>query len=223
MKRLAAIVVFLSVVAIAGYILAADEAAKKDANRVPTMIGLTSGNEIRNLEVDSDGKLNVNTVAAVTSITDIAGGHIQIWDGATSTQVLDGTNNKALYIALTDGTDTAAIDGSGNVAVTGTVTVSRTTAYQYSNSNISVATATVVAPTTPSSNFVVSVFNGGAGAIFVVLCDDAVCSGETPAAANVGLEIPSGTGKSWENVTVAGLSVFNEGLAAADISVEWRR
>jgi hypothetical protein len=221
MKRLATIVLFLSVVAIAGYILAADEAAKKDANRVPTMIGLTTADEIRNVEVDTDGKLQVNTVATVASLTDIADGHIQIWDGATSTQVLDGTNNKALYIALTDGTDTAAIDGSGNVAVTGTVTTSRLSTFEYDNSNIGAATQTVVAAA--ANSFVVSVFNGGSGAIFVVLCDDAACSGETPAAANVGLEIPSGTGKSWENVTVAAVSVFNEDTGAADVSIEWRR
>ena len=169
------------------------------------------------VQCSTAGAMNVNTVLSVTD------GHMQIWDGATSTDVLDGTSHDGLYTALTDGTDVAAIDASGALSITGSITSvpTRLTTFEYDNSNIlTTATATIAAS---ADSYTVSVYNGGAGSIFIILCDDATCTGETAPAANVGLEIPPGVGKTWESLTVRAVAVYNEGAAATDVSVEWRR
>lgn len=41
----------------------ADEAAKQDANSVPTMLGITSGGDTKQVQVDNTGKI----VAVVTA------------------------------------------------------------------------------------------------------------------------------------------------------------
>jgi len=94
--------------------------------------GTTDGNR---LAIDASGYITSNINGTVTvDATDLdirdlthVSDSVRLGDGTTLTDVLAGTNN-ALYVALTDGTNTVSVDASGylTVNVNGTVTVTAT-------------------------------------------------------------------------------------------------
>lgn len=314
-------------------VMAANENAYRDGNRVPTTLGVNSSNETRNLLTDDDGKLMVGELATVTLVTNVASGTFALTDGTQialidtagnlnvnatgsitvsgsvtvsatdldirnltaasdavtiqggntvdvsiddggNTITVDGTvittatdldirdltaasdsvtiqGGNTVDVSIDDGGNTITVDGSVTVSATNldirdltsasdsvtieggnttdvkvtldseAVTLTRLATFEYVNSNVGIgATATIAAT---ANSYVASVYNGGAGSIFVILCDDATCTGETVPAANVGLEIPAGSGKVWENIVARAVYVYNEDAATADVSVEWRR
>lgn len=165
-----------------------------------------------------DGTLT--TVATVTSVTDVASGSLGLIDDGTARNpvtllggivdtVTSVTNVASSTVGLVD-------DGTARNPVTvmsGTVTPTRLSTYEYDNPTIGAGAEAAV--NAAATSYVVSVYNGGADPIFVKLSGTA--------AADDGLEIPQGNGKTWENVSTSAISVYNSGAAGADIAVEWRR
>lgn len=118
-------------------IFASKVSATRDANLAtnPIFVQLTDGTAVLGV---TSGSLDVNLTGSTGSITVTAtdldirdlthvSDSVQIGDGTTLADVLDGTVD-ALYVAITDGTETLAIDASGYVTanINGTVTVTAT-------------------------------------------------------------------------------------------------
>lgn len=163
----------------------------------------------------------VTGVTTVSTVTQVASSTVQQRDDGSSFNVaatggtidtVTGVTTVSTVTAVASGTFQQRDDGS-TFRVSGTVTPTRLSTYEYDNPTIGAGAEAAV--TAAATSYVVSVFNGGADPIFVKLSGTA--------ANDDGLEIPTGNGKTWENVSTSAISVYNSGAAGADIAVEWRR
>ncbi|MCP4527527.1 MAG: hypothetical protein GY833_16660 [Aestuariibacter sp.] len=186
------------------------------ALNVETVTNVASGTVVvtdgtETIQIDASGNLQVGGTLTVTA-TDL---DIRDLTAASDTVSIEGGN--AVDVSIDDGGNTITVDG------TVTATEERLATFEYDNTTITATSLTNGLVAAAADSDVLSLYNGGAGSLFCVMCDDAACSGETTPAVNTGLEIPSGSGKTWESVTVRAVNCYNEDAANADVSIEWRR